>query len=148
VALIVKADDLGLMLARVQTPSPMGSFLRAIGKGLVTGMPYFLKVLGIIGTAAMIWVGGGIIVHGLETYGFRGLAHLIHDVGEATAHAIPVLASVLRWVVEATGAGIVGIVAGLITIPVAGYAISPLWRYLKSLLPRRRRKEALADGKK
>lgn len=148
VALIVKADDLGLTLARVQTPSPMGSFLRAIGKGLVTGMPYFLKVLGIIGTAAMIWVGGGIIVHGLETYGFGGLAHLIHDVGEATAHAIPVLASVLRWVVEATGAGIVGIVAGLITIPVAGYAISPLWRYLKSLLPRRRRKEALADGKK
>jgi predicted DNA repair protein MutK len=148
VALIVKADDLGLMMARAQTAPPMGAFLRAIGRGLVTGMPYFLKVLGIVGTAAMIWVGGGIIVHGLEAYGVSGLAHLIHDAGEATAHAIPVLASVLRWIVEAAGAGIVGIVAGLITIPVAGYAISPMWRYLKSLLPRRRRKEALADGKK
>ena len=148
VALIVKADDLGLTMARVQTAPPIGPFLRAIGRGLVTGMPYFLKVLGIVGTAAMIWVGGGIIVHGLEAYGVSGLAHLIHDAGEATAHAIPVLPSVLRWIVEATGAGIVGIVAGLITIPVAGYAISPIWRYLKSLLPRRRRKEALADEKK
>ncbi|WHO74407.1 DUF808 domain-containing protein [Rhizobium sp. BT03] len=148
VALIVKADDLGLMMARLQTAPPAGAFLRGIGRGLVTGMPYFLKVLGLVGTAAMIWVGGGIIVHGLEAYGVGGLAHLIHDAGEVASHAVPVLASVLRWAVEATGAGIVGIVAGLITIPVAGYVISPLWRYLKSLLPRRRRKEALADGKK
>jgi predicted DNA repair protein MutK len=144
VALIVKADDLGLMMARAQT----APFLRVIGRGLVTGMPYFLKALGIVGTAAMIWVGGGIIVHGLEAYGAASLAHLIHDAGEVAVHAIPVLASVLRWTVEAAGAGIVGIVAGLITIPIAGYVISPTWRYLKSLLPRRWRKEALADGKK
>ncbi|MFS8144222.1 ABC transporter [Rhizobium sp. R635] len=147
VALIVKADDLGLMLARVRTASSMGAVLRSIGRGLVTGMPYFLKVLGIVGTAAMIWVGGGIIVHGLETYGAGGLAHLIHDAGEATAHAVPVLPSVLRWIVEAAGAGIVGIVIGLIAIPLAGYVVSPTWRYIKSLLPRHR-KEAPADGKK
>ncbi|EUB98727.1 protein of unknown function DUF808 [Rhizobium sp. CF080] len=148
VGLIVKADDLGLMMARAQTAPPVGPFVRALGRGLVTGMPYFLKVLGIVGTAAMIWVGGGIIVHGLEAYGVSGLAHLIHDAGEVTAHAIPALASVLRWIIEAAGAGVIGIIAGLITIPVAGYVISPMWRYLKSLLPRRRRKEALADGKK
>ena len=148
VALIVKADDLGLMLARVRTVSAMGALLRSIGKGLVTGMPYFLKLLGIVGTAAMIWVGGGIIVHGLEAYGFGGLAHLIHDAGEAIAHAVPVLPSVLRWIVEAAGAGIIGIVVGLVAIPLAGYVVSPAWRYLKSLLPRRRQKEALADEKK
>ncbi|MBB4236164.1 DUF808 domain-containing protein [Rhizobium esperanzae] len=148
VGLIVKADDLGLMMARSRTAPPIGPFLRGVGRGLVTGMPYFLKVLGVVGTAAMIWVGGGIIVHGLEAYGAGGLAHLIHDAGEAVAHAIPVLTSVLRWIVEAAGAGIVGIVVGLITIPVVGYVISPMWRYFKSLLPRRRRKEALADGKK
>ncbi|WP_105417742.1 DUF808 domain-containing protein [Neorhizobium sp. T25_27] len=148
VGLIVKADDLGLMMAGAQTAPPIGSFVRGIGRGLVTGMPYFLKVLGIVGTAAMIWVGGGIIVHGLEAYGLGGLAHLIHDAGEVTAHAIPVLPSVLRWIVEAAGAGIVGIVLGFVTIPVAGYVISPTWRYFKSLLPRRPRKEALADEKK
>ena len=148
VGLIVKADDLGLMMARAQTAPPMGPFVRGIGRGLVTGMPYFLKVLGIVGTAAMIWVGGGIIVHGLEAYGLGGLAHLIHDAGEVTAHAIPVLPSVLRWIVEAAGAGIVGIVLGFVTIPVASYFISPTWRYFKSLLPRRRRKQVLADEKK
>ncbi|CDZ32684.1 Inner membrane protein YedI [Neorhizobium galegae bv. officinalis] len=148
VGLIVKADDLGLMMARVQTAPPMGSVVRGIGRGLVTGMPYFLKMLGIVGTAAMIWVGGGIIVHGLEAYGLGGLAHLIHDAGEVTAHAIPVLPSVLRWIVEAAGAGIVGIVLGFVAIPVASYVISPMWRYFKSLLPRRRRKQALADEKK
>ncbi|MGV4794548.1 DUF808 domain-containing protein [Rhizobium sp. F40D2] len=148
VALIVKADDLGLMMARVETAPPTGPLLRVIGRGLVTGMPYFLKALGIVGTAAMIWVGGGIIVHGLEAYGAAGLAHLIHDAGEVAVHAIPALASVLRWTVEAAGAGIVGIVAGFITIPVAGYVISPMWRSLKSLLPRRRGKEALPEGKK
>ncbi|WP_105436793.1 DUF808 domain-containing protein [Neorhizobium sp. T25_13] len=148
VGLIVKADDLGLMMARAQTAPPIGSFVRGIGRGLVTGMPYFLKVLGIVGTAAMIWVGGGIIVHGLEAYGLGGLAHLIHDAGEVTAHAIPVLPSVLRWVVEAAGAGIVGIVLGFVTIPVASYVISPTWRYFKSFLPRRWRKQALADEKK
>ncbi|RUM07647.1 DUF808 domain-containing protein [Rhizobium chutanense] len=148
VGLIVKADDLGLMMARAQTAPPMVPFLRAVGRGLVTGMPYFLKLLGVVGTAAMIWVGGGIIVHGLEAYGASGLAHLIHEAGEMAAHATPVLASVLRWIVEAAGAGIIGIVVGLITIPVVGYVISPMWRYLKSRLPRRRRKEVLADGKK
>jgi predicted DNA repair protein MutK len=148
VALIVKADDLGLMLARVQMAAPVGAVLRATGRGLVSGMPYFLKALGIVGTAAMIWVGGGIIVHGLESYGASGLAHVIHDAGEATAHAIPALASVLRWIVEAAGAGLAGLVAGLVAIPVVGYGISPMWRKFKSLLPRRRRKAVLANGEK
>jgi len=61
VALIVKADDAGIALARRRVP-----FLRATGRGLVLGMPPFLKLLGIVGTAAMVWVGGGIIIHGLE----------------------------------------------------------------------------------
>ncbi|WP_275785855.1 DUF808 domain-containing protein [Pararhizobium gei] len=148
VALIVKADDLGLMLARLQMTSPVGSMLRWIGRGLVTGMPYFLKALGIVGTAAMIWVGGGILVHGLEGYGIAGLAHVIHDAGEMAAHALPALGSVLRWIVEAAAAGVVGIIAGLIAIPVTSTVISPIWSRLKALLPSRRRKEALANEKK
>ncbi len=147
VALIVKADDLGLMMARSGMRPPVGSLLRTLGRGLVTGMPYFLKVLGVVGTAAMIWVGGGIIVHGLEAYGFDGLAHIIHDAGETASHAVPSLASAVRWIVEAAGAGVVGIVAGLIAIPAASHGISPIWRFLKSVLPRRRRKTAVAEGR-
>lgn len=60
VGFIVKMDDIGLHLSRRKT-----SFARSIGRGLVLGMPKLLSGLAIIGTAAMLWVGGQIIVHGL-----------------------------------------------------------------------------------
>jgi len=69
VALIVKADDVGVALARNDGTSVIGSAGRVLGRGLVRGMPSFLTVLSVVGTAAMIWVGGGIVLHGLEVYG-------------------------------------------------------------------------------
>lgn len=127
VALIVKADDLGLAMASATSSSPVGGLVRGTGRMLVLGMPYFLKALGIIGTAAMIWVGGGIILHGFETYGFGGLSHLIHDTAEMAAHSLPAAGGVVKWLVEATGAGLAGIAVGLVTIPVISYCISPVW---------------------
>lgn len=137
VALIVKADDIGLMLARSRSAGVAGSAMRGIGRALVAGMPYFLKALGMIGTAAMIWVGGGIVVHGLEHYGFDGPARLIHDVGALPA-AIPTLGPTLSWLAEAAGAGVVGVIVGLMAIPVMSYVLSPVWRLAKSLLRRSR----------
>jgi uncharacterized protein len=61
VALIVKADDIGVALAR---NGSLG-LTRALGRALVKGVPPFLKALSLVGTAAMLWVGGGIVVHGL-----------------------------------------------------------------------------------
>lgn len=61
VALIMKADDIGLHLARTARHPA----LRVLGKGLVAGMPAFLTLLAGIGTAAMLWVGGGILLHGI-----------------------------------------------------------------------------------
>ncbi|GAK69927.1 DUF808 domain-containing protein [Agrobacterium rubi] len=145
VAIIVKADDFGLMLARVESTSAMGSLSRVIGRGLVAGMPYFLKVLGVVGTAAMIWVGGGIIVHGLETFGIDSLAHFIQAAGTAVSQMVPSVASIVRWIVEAAGAGVFGIIVGLIAIPAATYIVSPTWRLIKSLLPQRFRKQPVAD---
>ena len=52
-------------------------------------MPVFLKALSVVGTAAMIWVGGGIIIHGLEEYGLPAVGHAIHAAAEAVAHAVP-----------------------------------------------------------
>ena len=71
VALIVKADDAGVALARNEQASVIGALTRAVGRALVVGMPGFLTFLSVVGTAAMIWVGGGIIVHGLEAYGLH-----------------------------------------------------------------------------
>ena len=61
VALIVKLDDIGLHLAERSSASA-----RALGRGLVHIVPSLLTGLSAIGTAAMLWVGGGILVHGLE----------------------------------------------------------------------------------
>ena len=114
--------------------SDLGGIGRAVGRGLVLGMPYFLKALSIVGTAAMIWVGGGIIVHGLETYGYTSIGHAIHDVAELAAHAVPVAQAAIEWIVGAAGAGVVGLVVGAILIPVTGYAITPLWKAAKRVI--------------
>jgi predicted DNA repair protein MutK len=105
VALIVKADDVGLHLAK-RGSGPVS----AIGRGLVLGMPVLLKALAIIGTAAMIWVGGGIIVHGLEAFGLGAIAHTIHHVSAAAGGVFG--GAIIAWIVGAAAAGIVGLIVG------------------------------------
>jgi predicted DNA repair protein MutK len=133
VALIVKADDIGVAMARNAAPTLLGRLSRSIGIGLVRGMPVFLRALAVVGTAAMIWVGGGIIVHGLETYGFDRLGHLIHDAAEVAAHAAPVLSGAVGWLVGAAGNGVVGLLIGLLLIPVVGHVFAPIVRGLVGL---------------
>ena len=130
VALIVKADDAGVALARGSATRVS----RAVGRGMVRGMPVLLKILSVIGTAAMIWVGGGIILHGLEVYGPPAIHHAVHAVAEAVARAVPSLAAVLEWAVEAAISGVVGLVVGAASIPVVGFIFAPLWKLLKRLL--------------
>jgi len=96
VALIVKADDIGVALARNDSSSIAGRTSRALGRGLVRGMPSFLTFVGVIGTAAMIWVGGGIIVHGLHAYGLHSVDQVINSVAEAAAHALPSAAGLVK----------------------------------------------------
>ncbi|HEX8257509.1 MAG TPA: DUF808 domain-containing protein [Allosphingosinicella sp.] len=107
VGLIVKMDDIGLHLTERRN---RGS--QALGRGLVHAMPKVMAALSTIGIAAMIWVGGGIIVHGLEEFGVAGPGHLIHDVAAAAGHAVPALHAAVEWVVAAAGAGLVGLVVG------------------------------------
>jgi predicted DNA repair protein MutK len=107
VALIVKMDDIGLHLAERSNAG-----VQAIGRGLVKGMPIVMSALSTIGTAAMIWVGGGIIVHGIEGYGLTTIPHAIHHAAESAAAAVPVGKGVVSWVVNALGAGIIGMILG------------------------------------
>ncbi|KAB7785946.1 putative membrane protein [Methylorubrum populi] len=134
VALIVKADDIGVALAR------RGSgVLAAIGRGLVRGMPGFLKALALLGTAAMVWVGGGIIVHSLAAYGFAGPEHGIHAAAVAAAGAVPALGGAVEWLVTAAGAGVIGLVVGFALIPLASKVLAPAWTAMTRLLPMRRK---------
>jgi predicted DNA repair protein MutK len=137
VALIVKADDAGVALARNRSASAFGSLVRGIGRGLVKGMPGFLKLLAIVGTAAMIWVGGGILVHGLEEYGLPQLGHAIHAAAGTAAHAVPALGGAVEWIVTAIGSGLVGLVVGGLLIPITSHVLAPAWRGLSRLKPQR-----------
>lgn len=107
VGLIVKMDDVGLHLADRDTAA-----VRKLGRGLVLGMPILMRALAGIGTAAMIWVGGGILVHGLEVLGFGAPAHVIHDAAGAVSHAAGPVGPILGWIVSATASGILGLVVG------------------------------------
>jgi predicted DNA repair protein MutK len=128
VALIVKADDVGVRLAANGSANPAGAVTRGLGRALVVGMPVFLAGLALVGTMAMLWVGGGILVHGLEVYGFEAIPHVIHEMAESAAHAVPAaLGGVVAWFVEATWAGIVGLVTGAALIPLVG-VLAPAWQ--------------------
>ncbi|KQO52126.1 MULTISPECIES: DUF808 domain-containing protein [unclassified Methylobacterium] len=133
VALIVKADDAGVAMAKNNSESVFGSAIRGFGRALVKGMPVFLQLLAIIGTAAMIWVGGGILVHGLEGYGLPQVAHVIHEAAAGSAKMVPPVGPVVEWIVTAIGSGIVGLVVGAALIPITSYLIAPLWSGLSGL---------------
>lgn len=126
VALIVKADDIGLALAR----RPFAP-VRWFGRGLVLGMPHFLTTLSAVGTAAMLWVGGGIILHGLETFGLSALGHASHDVASAAGRLLPV-GGIVEWLVGAVFSAIFGLVVGGLAIVAMHYAVQPALKRVRS----------------
>jgi predicted DNA repair protein MutK len=123
VALIVKADDMGLFMAE----RGRLALTRAAGRGIVRGMPGFLTLLTTVGTAAMLWVGGSIILHGLEEMGVTAPAHLIHDLAASLGAIVPQAVGAITWAATAMMDGLVGLVLGLALIPVVTRIIAPLW---------------------
>lgn len=109
VALIVKMDDIGLHLA--QKP---GAGAQAVGRFLLRAMPKLLTVLSVVGTAAMLWVGGGIILHGLHELGVHGPSDLAHSLQHAVEHATGALGGALGWLSYAVASAVVGLVLGWI----------------------------------
>ena len=103
VALIVKADDLGLALARSRSAA-----LGSLGRGIVAGMPPFLKILSIVGMMAMLWVGGGIIIHGAKELGWPRPEELIHHAATAAAAG----SGAIAWTVQAAISGLFGLALG------------------------------------
>ncbi len=106
VGLIVKMDDIGLHMAKAGSAAR-----RAIGRGLVAFMPKLLAALATIGTAAMLWVGGQIFLHGLDEYHIGNIGHGLHDFAHSVAGGLPG-AGVWEWLINAGGAGVFGLVLG------------------------------------
>lgn len=111
VGFIVKMDDIGLHLAERRSAGA-----RVLGRAMVKAMPVLMRMLGVVGTAAMLWVGGGLIVHGLHEFHWDLVPGAIHHVAQGAAHGLPAIAPVVEWVVNAVGAGIVGLIVGGIVV--------------------------------
>ena len=123
VALIVKADDIGLRLA--QRNGPLSG---PIGRALVYGMPTLLAALSFVGMLAMLWVGGGILLHGLSEFGVGAPEHAIQTVADAVHDFLPVGSTILSWLVTASGASLVGLAAGALIQIVLSLSVAPFER--------------------
>ena len=108
VALIVKLDDIGLHMAERRNAGT-----RAFGNALVHIVPKLLTSLSGIGTAAMLWVGGGILLHGLEELHLAGpIPHWVHEIAHAAGEATGMFGEIVSWLMTALAGAIVGLVIG------------------------------------
>jgi len=124
VALIVKADDVGLWLTQVGR----FSVTRAIGRGIVKGMPYVMKILSTVGTAAMLWVGGSIIVHSLAQMGWAAPEDFSHHSAVIAEHAVSEeWQPAVLWLATATMDFILGLAWGMVLVPVVTRLVLPLF---------------------
>jgi uncharacterized protein len=112
VALIVKMDDVGLALAGRTSSSS-----QRIGRGLVIGMPKLLAALSVIGTAAMLWVGGHILLVGADELGWHGPYKFVHHAEEAV-HDVGGIGGVLGWLTNTAMSAVLGIIVGAIVVAV------------------------------
>ncbi len=112
VALIVKMDDIGLRLAQRDEPSS-----QRMGRLLVEGMPKVLAVLSVVGTAAMLWVGGHILLVGAHELGWHTPYDLVHDA-ELWVEDVPAISGVLAWSINTVISMVVGFVVGSIVVSV------------------------------
>ncbi|MEL6981165.1 MAG: DUF808 domain-containing protein [Actinomycetota bacterium] len=112
VALIVRMDDAGLALAEQESPSSQRA-----GRLLVSAMPKVLAVLSVVGTAAMLWVGGHIILVGTDELGWHALYDLVHRA-EESVHDVAGIGGILSWLVNTALSAVIGIVVGAIAVGV------------------------------
>ncbi|WP_156516157.1 MULTISPECIES: DUF808 family protein, partial [unclassified Rhodococcus (in: high G+C Gram-positive bacteria)] len=110
VALIVKMDDIGLKLAEGST-----GFVEKFGRGLVKAMPKVMSVLSVVGTAAMLWVGGHILLVGIDELGFHPIYELVHH-GEDAVRGVAGIGGVLAWIVNTLASAIIGAIVGGIIV--------------------------------
>jgi uncharacterized protein len=112
VAVIVKMDDVGLRMVESGTITA-----QRIGRGLVLGMPKLLTLLSVIGTAAMIWVGGHILVVGADELGWHSPYKFVHSLEDAV-HDVAGVGGILAWLANTVASAIVGLAVGFTVIAV------------------------------
>ena len=113
VGVIVKMDDVGLRLSQRPTKG-----VAALGRGLVKGMPRLLTALTVVGTAAMLWVGGHIILVGADELGLHALYGFVHHLEELAAEATGALGAFVGWLVNTLASAILGLAIGGVIVAI------------------------------
>ncbi|MEN4473157.1 DUF808 domain-containing protein [Mycolicibacterium cosmeticum] len=111
VGVIVKMDDVGLSLAQRQS-----RLAQKMGRGLVAGMPKVLAVLSTVGTVAMLWVGGHILLTGTDNLGWHAPYGLVHHAEDFVHHAVQGIGGLLAWLTNTAASAVVGFVVGAIVV--------------------------------
>lgn len=120
VALLVKLDDLGVRLSH----SARLEATRAFGRGLVAAMPTLLLAISVVGTAAMLWVGGSIVSHGLHEMHLSWLYDTIKAIAQTVSGGSA--SGVVAWLVTALCDAVVGLALGTVLMPVVGALLVPI----------------------
>lgn len=111
VAALIRMDDVGLKLTGKDSAAA-----QKFGRFLVAAMPKVLQVISVVGTVAMLWVGGHIILVGMHELGWHTLYDFVHHVEEAAAHAVPVLSAAVAWIVNTFFSAVLGLVWGAVVV--------------------------------
>jgi len=127
VGLIVKADDVGISMTKTSS-----SVAQAAGRALVYGMPVFLKLLAAVGTAAMLWVGGSILVHGMAQLGYAGPEHIIHDASIAVVTALAFAPAIVGWFATSAMQAALAILVGAVAVVAVGNVVVPVWKFVRA----------------
>ena len=112
VALLVKADDFGLHLAKGaldpedNRPGPVDN----VGRTIVRVMPHVFNTIGVVGTVAMLWVGGHLVIENLAEVGVP----VFHHILEVAEHAVSIAGGFATWLVETLLSGIFGVILGAV----------------------------------
>ena len=118
VGLLVKMDDVGLSLAQRSSAG-----VARFGRGLVTAMPKVLTFLTVVGTAAMLWVGGHILLVGTDDLGFDLLYDVVHHAEEAVHDATGAVGAVAGWLVNTIASAVLGLVVGALVVLVLAFTL-------------------------
>ena len=113
VGAIVKMDDVGLALAQRSS-----AFAQKVGLALVKAMPRLLAVISVVGTGAMLWVGGHILIVQLHELGIDAPYELLYYLDEQAADAVEAVGGVVGWLVNTALSAVVGLVVGAIVVAI------------------------------
>ncbi|AGP31181.1 DUF808 family protein [Corynebacterium terpenotabidum] len=123
VGLLVKMDDVGLRLASSEVGRT--GVIQKLGRAMVIGMPNLLSTLSVVGTAAMLWVGGHILLSGTDELGWHGPHNVVHHLEEAVSGA----GGAVQWLVDTGISAVVGFLVGSLVLGIV-HLVTPLVRPL------------------